>query len=209
MDSGPGGDVFFAEQGCNTIHRISDASDDVATVIAGTGDPGCADGPGIEATFNSPMGIAVDGAGMLVVTEAHKSSVRLIAPTEDRTVTTVPLSFEHGRFVSSKFNPRLCAVDYSGGLVVADKGNHTIWRIDDIGLVPPTLPVTWALREHRQLAQDWGRLGAFVTTVLLCAHRIDKVHTVSDSEANMPPLPFEMWATILTFLTAGEMHSKL
>jgi hypothetical protein len=212
VDPGPGGDVFFTEQARHRIHRIADANIKVATVVAGTRARGNADVLGTEATFNmNPMGIAVDGAGVLVVTEAHTPSIRLIAPTDDRTVTTVPLSshsFRHS--CRSFFDPRLCAVDYSGGLVVADKGNHTIWRIDNIGLVPPTQPVMWAPREHSELARDWGRLGDFVMTVFLCARRIDKVYSeaAGDVKIIVPPLPFEMWAAILAFLTAGEMHSK-
>eukprot|EP00038_Savillea_parva_P014925 m.218112 g.218112 ORF g.218112 m.218112 type:complete len:419 (-) comp29446_c0_seq1:45-1301(-) len=210
VDPGPSGDVFFTELRRNRIHRISEDSIDVAAVVAGTGTGPWrnADGPGIDATFDNPMGIAVDAAGVLVVTEASRPSIRLIAPTDDRKVTTVPLSFSHdyGRM----FNPRLCSVDYSGGLVVADKGNAAIWRIDNIGLVPLPQPFMWTPREHRKLARDWKRLGTFVATVLLCAQRIDRVYSeTTDVKTAVPPLPFDIWAVILALLSPGEMHSKM
>jgi sugar lactone lactonase YvrE len=59
--------------------RAVDASGAVST-IAGAGQPGALDGPALEARFDTPCGVAVDGAGNIYVADTGNGAVRLISP---------------------------------------------------------------------------------------------------------------------------------
>lgn len=86
------GDVIVAEWTGNRVRRITalgSGREAVVDTLAGTGVRGHVDGPGASAKFNRPVGVAVDGIGTVVVTEWSGNTVRMLAPTADRTVTTV------------------------------------------------------------------------------------------------------------------------
>jgi ABC-type branched-subunit amino acid transport system substrate-binding protein len=65
-------------RGNHAIRRI--ALDGTVTTIAGTGQPGLADGTTAEAGFYWPRDVAVDTAGNLYVTEAINQRIRVITP---------------------------------------------------------------------------------------------------------------------------------
>ena len=58
------GNVYVADTGNDAVRMITPAG--VVTTLAGAGYPGSNDGSGNLALFNSPTGIAVNGAGTLV-----------------------------------------------------------------------------------------------------------------------------------------------
>jgi sugar lactone lactonase YvrE len=71
------GDIYVADQGNAVIRRIQ--ADGTVTTFAGTaGSTGGTDGIGAAARFYGPTGLAIDGAGRLVVTEAYGRRVRRI-----------------------------------------------------------------------------------------------------------------------------------
>ena len=70
------GNVYVAEANNNKIRKISAAG--VVSTLAGTGSQGAADGPGSSATFNSPTGVAVDGAGNVYVADFGNNKIRKI-----------------------------------------------------------------------------------------------------------------------------------
>lgn len=80
------GNVYVADSGNNTIRKITSAG--VVTTLAGTaGTSGSADGNGSAARFNSPAGLAVDGAGNIYVADRNNNSIRKV--TSAGVVTTV------------------------------------------------------------------------------------------------------------------------
>ena len=70
------GNVYVADQQSNTIKRISPSG--AVTTVAGTGGTGATNGNGNIATFNGPLGLALDGKGNLFVGETGNNDVRKI-----------------------------------------------------------------------------------------------------------------------------------
>ena len=71
----PGGDVYVSDER-GTIWSIH--PDGSSRIVAGSV-PGFHDGPGLEARFRRPSGVAVAGAGRLIVADAGNGLVRLVA----------------------------------------------------------------------------------------------------------------------------------
>jgi uncharacterized repeat protein (TIGR02543 family) len=100
--------------------------------------PGNADGVGSSARFNSPVGMTVDGAGNVFVTDTG-SLVRKISPLG--VVTTVAgqagvSGYADGQGTNAVFNNlQGIAVDSSGNLYVSDMMNSVIRKITPGGAV--------------------------------------------------------------------------
>lgn len=125
------GTLYVADTGNNAIRRIT--PDGRVTTIAGDGVAGYQDGPGPQARFNAPIGIAIDTSGRLIVADTYNDRLRAIAP--DGTVTTLAGSGEPGLFDGAadlaRFDtPCGVAIDTSGRIYVADTGNNTIRIVD-------------------------------------------------------------------------------
>jgi sugar lactone lactonase YvrE len=132
-------DIIVTEWGGHRIRRIA-AQDHVVDTVAGTGTSGHAEGPGSAAKFKKPSGVAIDGAGTVIVTEWDGDVVRRIEATADRTVSTLAGTGKRGfrDGVTPHFHrPEGCAIDLDGGLVVVDSNNHRIRKISGLGLVSP------------------------------------------------------------------------
>jgi len=127
------GTLYVADAGNHAIRRITPAGE--VTTLAGTGEPGFADGPGRQARFNNPWAIAVDGAGNVYVADKENHRIRRIAP--DGMVTTVAggeEGNEDGPIDRAQFSlPMGVAVDRAGAIYVADVGNASIRKIVPAG----------------------------------------------------------------------------
>ena len=73
------GNVYVADTGNNTIRQIL-PSGAVSTVAGISGTHGSADGPGSDARFWAPFGVAVDGAGNVYVADMANNTIRKITP---------------------------------------------------------------------------------------------------------------------------------
>lgn len=131
-----GGNVYVADGGeGNRVRRI--APDGAVTTVAG-GEEGYADGPGGQARFNTPSGLAIDQRGNLYVADTGNHAIRKITP--DGMVTTVAGSGVAGTAdgvgKAAQFNgPVGLAVDGDGTVYVADTYNDTIRKIAPDGTV--------------------------------------------------------------------------
>ena len=75
------GNIYVSDTFSNTIRRISSSS--IVTTIAGDvsrGDSGFADGIGFNARFWAPRGLALDGAGNLIVADSTNYAIRRVVP---------------------------------------------------------------------------------------------------------------------------------
>ncbi|GAA5121981.1 choice-of-anchor D domain-containing protein [Luteolibacter yonseiensis] len=120
------GNLYVADEASHRIRIITPAGD--VSTFAGSGVAGFAEGTAGEAEFLYPTGVAVDDNGVVYVADSGNHRIRRISAG---TVTTlagngIPGS-ANGVVGSAQFsNPQSVAVDSSGGVLVADTGNHSI-----------------------------------------------------------------------------------
>ena len=132
------GTVYVADRLNNTIRKVTSAG--VVTTLAGSaGNLGSADGTGVAAKFNNPIGVAVDGSGTVYVADQSNHTIRMI--TSAGVVTTVAgaaglSGSADGTGASARFaNPTGVAVDGAGNLYVADYSNQIIRKVTSAGVV--------------------------------------------------------------------------
>ena len=132
--------LYVTDSAYHVIRKIdiSGASAVVVTTLAGkSGIAGSADGIGINATFNSPMGIVSDGTNLYVADSGNNTIRKIEIVTHN--VTTLagaanspfppPPSTGDGTGAAARFNsPRGITTD-GVSLYVTDTGNHTIRKI--------------------------------------------------------------------------------
>jgi len=130
------GNLYVADTSNNRIRRIS--PEGVVSTVAGSGTARFADGDSLSASFNGPVGLAVDDAGNIFVADTYNDRIRKI--TVDGHVVTVagdgtPGDLD-GEAAKARFNtPCGVAVMSDGSLVVADTGNDKLRKISPNGQV--------------------------------------------------------------------------
>jgi DNA-binding beta-propeller fold protein YncE len=119
--------LYIADYG---NHRIRKLQNGLVTTVAGTGVPGCDDGPVSSATLYHPVGIAVDPrSGAIFCTDYSGHRVRMILNGNVVTVCGASGQGLHdGQGPKSRFrNPASIAFDLDTyKLHICDMGNHRI-----------------------------------------------------------------------------------
>src|SRR5262249_42504995 len=128
--------IYVADANNHRIRRL-DQSDTVIT-LAGL-DRGFKDGTAAESRFADPVGVAVDGAGHVIVAETTNSLIRDVDPAraingDPNAVSTLAGTGERGSTDGAgnvaKFNrPSGVTVTSSGAVIVADTSNQTLRKI--------------------------------------------------------------------------------
>jgi len=115
--------LYVVDLGSSAVRKITPAA--VVRTIAGNGLPGSADGLSTAASFNLPIGIAIDAQGNLYVADTFNNKIRKIAT--DGTVTTVAgqgaqeSGSVDGPAKTATFNhPTGVAIDGSGNIYVTE-----------------------------------------------------------------------------------------
>jgi hypothetical protein len=136
------GNLYVADTGNNTIRMITPSGGNwtVSTIAGLAGKAGTNDGTGASAWFNSPYGVAVDGAGNLYVADSVNCTIRKITPVGTTWIVSTiagsagsPGSFDGMGSAARFYFPQGIAVDTAGNVYVADTGNDTIRKIEPEG----------------------------------------------------------------------------
>jgi hypothetical protein len=130
------GTLYLADTGNNAVRRIT--PDGSVTTLAGDGAAGYRDGPGAQAQFNGPVGVAVDASGRVLVADTYNDRIRAIA--QDGTVTTLAggavTGLVDGAAADAQFDtPCGVAAGSAGAVLVADTGNSVVRVISPVGIV--------------------------------------------------------------------------
>jgi kumamolisin len=127
-----GGNVYVADANNHTIRKITPVG--MVTTLAGAaGSDGSVDGTGSAARFNFPLGVAVDGAGIVYAADTHNYTIRQI--TSAGVVTTGAGQAGqrgglNGTGTAAQFSdPTDLTVDGSGNLFVTDTTNQIVRKI--------------------------------------------------------------------------------
>ncbi len=129
------GDVFVADTYNNRVRRI-DSKGNVST-FAGNGTASYLEGKGTAARFYRPAGIDIDTKGQVYIADTYNHRVRRIAP--DGTTALLAgngsASYLEGKGATAKFYyPSDVSISPDGTLYVADRNNHRIRTVDDLGV---------------------------------------------------------------------------
>jgi DNA-binding beta-propeller fold protein YncE len=72
------GTLYVADTGNHAIRRVMPNGQ--VTTLAGDGTPGYVDGPGAQARFNGPIGVAVAPDGRVLVADTYNDRIRVVDP---------------------------------------------------------------------------------------------------------------------------------
>lgn len=131
------GNMYFVEMLSAVVRRV-DAADGTITTIAGTGERGFSGdgGPAVEATFNRPHSIALDGNGSLYVADIGNHRIRRV-DLATGTVTTFAGTGEReptpdgAPLAGTPLNgPRALAFAPDGDMYVALREGNAVYRLD-------------------------------------------------------------------------------
>jgi sugar lactone lactonase YvrE len=132
------GDLYVADHDNHTI-RVVTPTGNVTTLAGAVAMAGSADGLGVTARFNTPVGMAVDSTGNLYVADSNNATIREITPAGFVTtlagaagmVGNVDGTGAEARF----FSPTAVAVDSTNNLYVTDGSNDSIRKVTPEGVV--------------------------------------------------------------------------
>ena len=131
------GNFFIADLLNQRVRRV-DAATGIITTVAGNGSFGFSGDGGlaIDASLNDPIGVAVDSAGNLFITDQNNQRIRRL----DAATGTMSTVAGNGTFVfsgdgglatdASLSRLTAAALDSAGNLFIADQSNQRVRRVD-------------------------------------------------------------------------------
>ncbi|MFL6466956.1 MAG: hypothetical protein ACJ72Z_03265, partial [Pyrinomonadaceae bacterium] len=126
------GELIVADSGSNTIKSIS-AAGEIRTIAGIGGNRGFADGPGSQAVFNGPIGIAIAEGGRIFVSDTYNDRIRVIENGRVSTLAGGVRGFRDG--TDAQFDTPLGLAVWKNKVLVADAGNRRIRVIEPDGSV--------------------------------------------------------------------------
>ncbi|MBS1872385.1 MAG: SMP-30/gluconolactonase/LRE family protein [Acidobacteria bacterium] len=134
------GSLYIADSKNNRIRRVS--ADGVISTYAGTGTGGNSGDGGlaVKANLKTPLAIAFDANGNLLIADSGNSNIRLVKL--DGTITTIAGTGKRDyggdgglANVAGLDTPAGLAVDSSGNYYISDTGNHSVRIITSDGMI--------------------------------------------------------------------------
>ncbi|MCO4761033.1 MAG: hypothetical protein KC502_05980, partial [Myxococcales bacterium] len=136
LDVGPAGNVYVADSYNNRIRKISPSG--MVSNFVGNGSTSYKEGTGAGAYIRRPMGVAVAPNGVVFFSSYYHHMVRKATPSGVTSLVggSTSAGFADGYGSSARFYyPVDLAVDSKGRVLVADRQNHRIRRIETDGKV--------------------------------------------------------------------------
>ena len=154
------GNIYVTDSGDNLIRKVTPQG--VVSTLAGSGTRTYADGTGAAASFNNPLGLAIDAAGNLYVADSGNNMIRKV--TQAGVVTTiagtVTAGSQNGAASLALFNnPYSVAVSTGGVIYVGNTGNNQVRRIGVSGDVS-----TPGRDRQRRVCERYRRGGQVLNT---------------------------------------------
>ena len=131
------GNLFISDSAHQRV-RMVDAVSGIITTVAGTGEEGFSGdgGPATNAKLSSPLGLAVDGAGNLFISDLYNHRVRRVDAMTG-VITTVAGTGQEGfggdggpASIARLNSPLGLVVDGGGNLFIADGRGARVRRVD-------------------------------------------------------------------------------
>ena len=136
------GALYISETGADTIRKLVLGTGAVTTVAGSAGNQGSRDGMGTAAQFADPSGIALDGAGALLIADTANQAIRKLVLTSGEVTTVDRTTFPR---------PSALASNGNGALYVLDSADMTLRR-----LVPTTGAVSLVAGDKQASGSDDG-----------------------------------------------------
>ena len=127
------GTLLVADYMNHCIRQVDPVDGTVTTLVGKGTEKGLKDGQGTSSRFNEPCGVALDGAGNLIVADLGNDCIRKV--TTAYVVTTLAgcagqEGFADGEAAAARFHgPQAVAVDGNSNILVADQHNNRIRMI--------------------------------------------------------------------------------
>ncbi len=131
------GNLYIADTGNNRIRKVN-ATTGIISTVAGNGTEGFSGdgGVAVAASLTFSIGVAVDGAGNLYLSDTGNHRIRKVSATTGLITTvagngTAGFGGDGGVATAASLNsPWGVAVNSTGDLYIADTGNHRIRKVD-------------------------------------------------------------------------------
>lgn len=126
------GNLFVADSGTSIIRKI-DPNGAISTFAGIENKRGFADGEALAATFNAPVGIAIDNTGRTFVSDTYNDRIRIIENGVVRTLAGGNRGYADGSGINARFDTPLGIAIWGERMIVADAGNRRLRVVEPNG----------------------------------------------------------------------------
>jgi hypothetical protein len=143
------GNIYVSDRSNNVVRKINSLG--IISTIAGDGTAGYSgdNGPATSAKITNPCGLAIDKYGNIFIADNYNSVIRKVTPSG--IISTFAGDATHGfggdggAATSAQFalgSPDGLAVDNAGNVYACDYQNHTIRKINAVGMITTVAGIT-------------------------------------------------------------------